>query len=103
MTLHPPSSLAEVVENGLCIGCGLCAALSETLDMVLTEDGAERPAGQVTRAEEKRILAACPGAVIAAHIEEGAEVVRSGAPTNALSWPGLPNPMCGSRPRPAAC
>lgn len=74
MTLHPPSSLAEVVENGLCIGCGLCAALSETLDMVLTEDGAERPAGQVTRAEEKRILAACPGAVIAAHIEEGAEV-----------------------------
>ena len=35
--------LKDVVENGLCIGCGLCAAIGEKLEMTLTEKGEERP------------------------------------------------------------
>lgn len=72
--MRQPSTIREVVENGLCIGCGLCEALSPGLAMRMTPEGRERPHGRATDDEEARILSACPGAVMAADAEEGAEV-----------------------------
>ena len=64
-----PRSVREVVEAGLCIGCGLCEALApDTWSMRMTPEGRLRPApaGPVDDAAEDAILAACPGAVVRA-------------------------------------
>lgn len=60
------SSVVEVVESGLCIGCGLCEAVSGgAVTMQLADVGSMRPmpADGFTEAEEAAILAACPGVV----------------------------------------
>ncbi|TIU81728.1 MAG: coenzyme F420 hydrogenase, partial [Mesorhizobium sp.] len=37
-------TLSEVVENGLCIGCGLCRSMAgRDIEMVMTPEGRERP------------------------------------------------------------
>lgn len=64
-----PASLREVVENGLCIGCGLCAAMApERWRMAMTAEGRLRPAPHAPEdpAADGAILAACPGAVVEA-------------------------------------
>lgn len=71
MTGEPahPLCLRAVVENGLCIGCGLCAALApDRWVMRMTADGRLRPAPLVEEDHEAdtAILAACPGAVVEA-------------------------------------
>ena len=88
-----PQTLCEVVENGLCIGCGLCEALAEGLKMQLTPKGVERPRGQVTEAEQRRILQACPGAIISAYIEEGTTVdeVWGAYHRLVMAWSGEPH------------
>ncbi|RWH71062.1 Coenzyme F420 hydrogenase/dehydrogenase, beta subunit C-terminal domain [Mesorhizobium sp.] len=64
-----PLSLGEIVENGLCIGCGLCRSMARPgdVEMVMTPEGRERPVA--LRALEKqtleRINAVCPGTRIA--------------------------------------
>jgi len=61
-----PNSVREVVENGLCIGCGLCEALApEQWRMAMTDAGRlrPRPLGPEDPAADSAILAACPGAV----------------------------------------
>ena len=61
-----PASITEVVENGLCIGCGLCEALGpDRWRMSMTGEGRLRPAPLDTPddAADAEILAACPGAV----------------------------------------
>lgn len=69
-----PRSVRDVVENGLCAGCGLCEFLGEGygLRMVLSDRGYLRPAaeGPLPRSVEHDILAACPGAVVE-HAERG--------------------------------
>lgn len=72
--MRQPSSIREVVQNGLCIGCGLCEAVSPGLTMRMTPEGRERPQGEATPAEEARILTACPGAVMAAEPDPEAEI-----------------------------
>jgi len=39
------NSIAEIAESGLCIGCGLCQSIAskDTIDIVMTADGVERP------------------------------------------------------------
>lgn len=63
---RPPASVREVVENGLCIGCGLCEALGpDRWRMTMTAEGRLRPA-PLTEEDPGRdagILAACPGVV----------------------------------------
>ena len=58
-------SLEEIVEGGLCIGCGLCRSLAgpEKIQMVLTAEGRERPVARevLDTAELERINAVCPG------------------------------------------
>src|ERR1700679_1808189 len=61
----PPLSLEEIVEGGLCIGCGLCqsAAGADKIRIVLTPEGRERPVARtpLDAAMLKRINAICPG------------------------------------------
>ena len=59
-------SVAEVVANGLCIGCGLCETVTAgRVRMQMQPYGSLRPAplDGFTKAEEKKVLAACPGVV----------------------------------------
>ncbi|MDX8439712.1 Coenzyme F420 hydrogenase/dehydrogenase, beta subunit C-terminal domain [Mesorhizobium australafricanum] len=64
-----PLTLSEIVENGLCIGCGLCRSITGPgdIDMAMTPEGRERPVA--LRALDKSMLtkinAVCPGTRIA--------------------------------------
>ncbi len=75
MTARAPSSVREVVENGLCIGCGLCEALAmERWKMRMTAEGRLRPALIGPPGQDGAILAACPGAVVEATAEPDAKM-----------------------------
>jgi coenzyme F420 hydrogenase subunit beta len=71
-----PLSLLEIVENGLCIGCGLCRSIAAPaeIEMVMTPEGRERPVtrGVLAKSTLARINAVCPGTRI-----EGPDVRRS--------------------------
>lgn len=58
-------ALEEIVEGGLCIGCGLCQAVAGagSIRMVLTPEGRERPVARspLDAAARERINAVCPG------------------------------------------
>jgi len=60
-----PLTLAEIVENGLCIGCGLCRSIAGPgrVDLVMTSEGRERPIARrpLDRTTLERINAVCPG------------------------------------------
>src|ERR1700675_5006539 len=67
-------SLEEIVEGGLCIGCGLCQAIAgaESIQIVLTPEGRERPVARrpLDQPTLERINAVCPGTRV-----EGARAV----------------------------
>ena len=58
-------SVEEIVENGLCSGCGLCRAVAgaERISIVLTPEGRERPLvhAPLGLPTLNRINAVCPG------------------------------------------
>ncbi|MGB6353531.1 MAG: Coenzyme F420 hydrogenase/dehydrogenase, beta subunit C-terminal domain [Steroidobacteraceae bacterium] len=58
-------SLEQIVEGGLCIGCGLCQAIAgaDKIRIVLTPEGRERPIARegLDPATLNRINAICPG------------------------------------------
>ncbi|HEX6118637.1 MAG TPA: Coenzyme F420 hydrogenase/dehydrogenase, beta subunit C-terminal domain [Dongiaceae bacterium] len=60
-----PLTLNQIVENGLCIGCGLCRSIAgpERVDVVMTPEGRERPVArhELDHATLARINAVCPG------------------------------------------
>jgi coenzyme F420 hydrogenase subunit beta len=60
-----PLAVHEIVENGLCIGCGLCRSIAgkDLIDFVTTPEGRERPiaCGELDQATLMRINAVCPG------------------------------------------
>src|SRR5690349_14125663 len=60
-----PLTLDEIVENGLCIGCGLCRSIAgaDRVELLMTPEGRERPLARrpLDRATLERINAACPG------------------------------------------
>jgi len=64
-----PLTLGEIVENGLCIGCGLCRSIAgrDHVDMVMTPEGRERPVARkaLDRQTLAKINAVCPGTRIA--------------------------------------
>ncbi|MFA6157393.1 MAG: coenzyme F420 hydrogenase, partial [Mesorhizobium sp.] len=64
-----PLSLSEIVENGLCIGCGLCRSIAGPgkVKMVMTQEGRERPVAMqvLDRSTLAKINAVCPGTRIA--------------------------------------
>ncbi len=56
--------IGEIVSNGLCIGCGLCEALTNgRVKMKMTQNGSLRPTplANMTAKEAKTILNCCPG------------------------------------------
>lgn len=59
-------TISDVITSGLCIGCGLCEAVTGgRVAMEMTDYGALRPAGvdNLTEEEEAILLAVCPGTV----------------------------------------
>ncbi|MCE2513175.1 MAG: Coenzyme F420 hydrogenase/dehydrogenase, beta subunit C-terminal domain [Acidimicrobiia bacterium] len=67
-------TIAEIVAHDLCIGCGLCEALTGgRVKMVMTPAGSLRPSppDKFTPDEEAQLVAACPGAVAEARVEDG--------------------------------
>ena len=58
-------TLTEIVENGLCIGCGLCRSIAgpDQVELVMTPEGRERPVARRELGEPllARINAVCPG------------------------------------------
>lgn len=64
--------IAEVVKSGLCIGCGLCEAVTGgRVQMTMTAYGSLRPTPVDTFStrEEARLVAACPGIVAQPRVE----------------------------------
>ena len=67
-------TIAQIVASDLCIGCGLCEALTGgRVRMAMTPAGSLRPspADGFTPAEEAQLVAACPGAVAEARPSNG--------------------------------
>ena len=60
-----PERLSDIVENGLCIGCGLCQAVAgqDRIEFVITPEGRERPVERKKIPPDawRRILGTCPG------------------------------------------
>ena len=67
-------TIAKIVADDMCIGCGLCEAVTGgRVKMVMTPAGSLRPSpvDGFTPDEEGRLVAACPGAVAEARVEAG--------------------------------
>lgn len=65
-------SITEVVANDLCIGCGLCEAVTEgRVVMAMTAAGSLRPSpmSAITAAEDRVLIAACPGVVAPVRVD----------------------------------
>ena len=59
-----PASVSEIVETGLCIGCGLCESVTGgRVRMVTTAQGSLRPdlSAPISVDDEASILSGCPG------------------------------------------
>ena len=88
-------TIAEIVGADLCIGCGLCEALTGgRVKMVMTPRGSLRPdpADGFTTTEEAQLVAACPGTVAEARAEDGGEAdpVWGSYRYMARAWAGEP-------------
>ena len=86
-------TIAEIVATDLCIGCGLCEALTKgRVEMVMTPAGSLRPspADQFTAEEEATLMSACPGAVAEARAEPGchSDPVWGAYRSMARAWAG---------------
>jgi len=90
-----PKSVRDVVENGLCIGCGLCQALGpDRWGMTMTDEGRLRPApiAPEDNVADQPILDACPGAVTEAKAEGTHEDTVWGSYTHmGEAWAGDPD------------
>ena len=87
-----PETISQVVESGLCIGCGLCEFLAEKLTMQWESENVLRPVGEVTKSEQEKILQACPGAIVAANVENDTTVDLVWGPWRelAMAWSAEP-------------
>jgi coenzyme F420 hydrogenase subunit beta len=91
-----PLSLEQIVEGGLCIGCGLCRSVAGAdragaarIQIVLTPEGRERPVatGRLDAATLERINEVCPGTRV------------EGARPQTHSGPALYDPVWGPAER----
>jgi len=58
-----PANLAEVVQGGLCTGCGICASLSARIEMTIAANGHSRPILPADL-DTSNLVDICPGATI---------------------------------------
>ena len=87
------TSVAEVVESGLCIGCGLCEALGGgEVRMQMSAVGAWRPTpvDAFTPEQEAAVLRSCPGVVAPGGGDDG-DRIWGHTTTPALAWSGEPD------------
>ena len=65
---HEPIPIEQIVESGLCIGCGLCQSIAGQgrIRLVMTPEGRERPAvmDPLDRQTLALINAVCPGVTV---------------------------------------
>ena len=65
---HEPIPIEQIVESGLCIGCGLCQSIAGQgrIRLVMTPEGRERPAVMdlLDRQTLALINAVCPGVTV---------------------------------------
>ncbi|MGI9605623.1 MAG: Coenzyme F420 hydrogenase/dehydrogenase, beta subunit C-terminal domain [Acidimicrobiales bacterium] len=90
------ASVAEVVANGLCVGCGLCEAVTaHRVTMRMNERGTLRPhqVDTFTSEEERVILGACPGTIAQSRLgSEGIDDEIWGRYSRmAYAWAGDPD------------
>lgn len=78
MSLHNPDlpqSISEIVENGLCVGCGLCQAVAgrDTIRFVTTPEGRERPieVAPIKSQDWDIVTRTCPGMHVIGADEQG--------------------------------
>lgn len=88
-------TIAEIVARDLCIGCGLCEAVTGgRVKMAMTRRGSLRPvpADGFTPAEEATLVSACPGAVAEARAEPGcrSDPVWGAYRSMVRAWAGHP-------------
>ncbi len=90
-----PQSIRDVVESGLCIGCGLCQALApDRWRMTMTVEGRLRPAPlkPANPGADAEILRACPGAFVEASAGGTKSDMVWGSYTHmAEAWAGDPD------------
>jgi len=70
-------SIEEVVTSGLCIGCGLCEAVSNGIaKMTMTDYGSLRPTplNAFTPTQQAQLLASCPGVTVEPRAEAGMQL-----------------------------
>lgn len=89
-------SIAHVVTSGLCIGCGLCEAVtSGRICMIMTSYGSLRPkpADAFTLEEESHLLAACPGVRVMPRVEPGnsSDLIWGSYTGMQYAWAGDPD------------
>ena len=95
MTPTGGRTIAQIVADDLCIGCGLCEALTGgRVKMVMTPRGSLRPdrADAFTPREEAQLTAACPGAVAEARATDvlDTDPVWGSYRYMARAWAGQP-------------
>ncbi|WP_428526095.1 Coenzyme F420 hydrogenase/dehydrogenase, beta subunit C-terminal domain [Roseibium sp.] len=88
-------SISEVVTSGLCIGCGLCEAITERrVQMTMTPLGGLRPdsVDTFTSEEEDRLLSCCPGVVARARpqTDVAQDMIWGHHSTMRYAWAGAP-------------
>jgi len=62
------NNLNDIVDNGLCIGCGLCQSIAgkENIEISMTPKGRLEPKGigKISPEVFKKILNVCPGTIV---------------------------------------
>ena len=62
------NKLSDIVDNGLCIGCGLCQSIAgkENIEVSMTPKGRLEPKkiGEISSEVFKKILKVCPGTIV---------------------------------------
>ena len=73
-------TLGAIVENGLCMGCGLCQSIAgpQNVQMEMSAEGGERPVvvGTIDEPTLRLINATCPGLHCEGHVGEKAGAVE---------------------------
>jgi coenzyme F420 hydrogenase subunit beta len=91
--MRTAKSIAEVVASGLCIGCGLCEAVTQgRVTMVEKQSGSIRPfpLNEFSDDEEALLLSACPGVKVEPRNENmpNDNAVWGNYSTLAYAWAG---------------
>ena len=89
MNANTVQSIVEVVNAGLCIGCGLCESITKRqVKMRMTAEGTLRPApvDGFSAADEKLLLSVCPGLHIVPRQQSDLPAVTGNGATTAGNY-----------------